>query len=47
MEANEEWLQRRYLRMEPERIEHGLAAWAAAAGESACGSPRSPTLAAR
>ena len=32
MEANEEWLARRYLRMEPERIEDELAAWEAAAG---------------
>ena len=37
MEANEEWLERRYLRMEPERIEEGLAAWAAqGGGASAC-----------
>lgn len=47
MEANEEWLERRYLRMEPERIEEQMAAWAAAGGESACSSLRSPTLAAR
>ena len=46
MEANEEWLERRYLTMEPERIEEGLAAWAAG-GASACSSLRSPTLAAR
>jgi len=47
MEANEEWLERRYLRMEAERIEEGLGAWEAAGGESACSSLRSPTLAAR
>jgi transposase-like protein len=36
MEANEQWLGRRYLRMEPERMEQGLAAWLAAARDSAC-----------
>jgi transposase-like protein len=46
MEANEQWLERRYLRMEPEQIEEGLAEWAAG-GASACSSLRSPTLAAR
>lgn len=46
MEANEEWLERRYLRMEAERIEEQMAAWAAG-GTSACSSLRSPTLAAR
>ena len=48
MEANEEWLERRYLRMERERIEQELAAWAVQdGGDSACSSLRSPTLAAR
>jgi len=47
MEVNEQWLERRYLRMEPERIEEQMAAWVAAGGESACSSLRSPTLAAR
>ena len=48
MEANEEWLSRRYLTMAPERIAEGLAAWTAAGrSESACSSLRSPTLAAR
>ncbi len=36
MEANEEWMERRYLRMEPERIEEELAEWLAAESESAC-----------
>jgi putative transposase len=47
MEANEEWLERRYLRVEPERIQEELAAWMAAGSDSACSSLRSPTLAAR
>ena len=36
LEANEEWLERRYLRMEPERMEQELAAWLAAESASAC-----------
>jgi transposase-like protein len=36
MEANEEWLERRYLRMEPERIEQELAVWLAGGSDSAC-----------
>jgi putative transposase len=47
IEANEEWLERRYLRVEPERIQEELAAWMAAGSDSACSSLRSPTLAAR
>ena len=48
LETNEEWLERRYLRMEPERVEEELAGWEARAeSDSACCSLRSPTLAAR
>ena len=47
IQANEQGLERRYLPIEPERIEQRLGAWEAAAGESACSSPRSATLAAR
>jgi len=48
LETNEEWLQRCYLRMEPERIEEELADWEVPAeSDSACCSLRSPTLAAR
>ena len=47
LEANEAWLERRYLRMEPERIEQAMVAWQAAGEPSACCSPRFPTLAAR
>ena len=36
MEANEEWLGRRYLSMEPERIEQELAQWLAGESASAC-----------
>lgn len=36
MEANEEWLERRYLRMEPERIENEVAGWLAGERASAC-----------
>jgi transposase-like protein len=36
MEANEEWLGRRYLSMEPERIEKELAQWLAPESASAC-----------
>jgi transposase-like protein len=36
MEANEEWLGRRYLTMEPERIEKELAEWLARDSASAC-----------
>jgi len=46
IEANEQWPERRYLRMEPEQIEEGLAAWAAG-GASTCSSLRCPTLAGR
>ena len=47
METNEEWLERRYLKMEPERIEEELSSWEATSGASARSSLRSPTLAAR
>jgi putative transposase len=49
LEANEEWLERRYLRMEQDRMDEAVAAWqeGAADGYSACSSLRSPTLAAR
>jgi putative transposase len=50
METNEEWLGRRYLDMEPERMEEELRAWLDRAGSgsaSACSSLRCPTLAAR
>lgn len=36
LEANEEWLERRYLRMEPERMERELAGWLASQSASAC-----------
>ena len=36
MEVNEEWMERRYLRMEGERMEEELAAWLAAERDSAC-----------
>ena len=36
MEANEEWLARRYLSMEPERMEKELAEWLAGDSASAC-----------
>jgi hypothetical protein len=36
MEANEEWLGRRYLSMEPELIEQELAQWLDDESESAC-----------
>ncbi len=36
MEANEEWLGRIYLRMEPERIDEEIAEWLAGSGASAC-----------
>jgi len=42
MEANEEWLGRRYLRMEPERMEEELAGWLAAASDSTESLPPAP-----
>jgi len=45
MEANEEWLERRYLRMEQERIDEAVIAWQEQAAE--CSSLRCPTLGAR
>jgi len=36
MEANGQWLERRYLRMEPEQIEQEIAEWLAEASASAC-----------
>ena len=47
METNEEWLERRYLRMEAERIEETAVAWEAPGELSACSSLRPPTLPAR
>ena len=47
MEANEEWLERRYLRMEKEEIEEALGDLVRPESVSACCSLRSPTLAAR
>lgn len=36
LETNDEWLQRRHLRMDPERVEEAVAAWPEAAEPSAC-----------
>jgi len=36
MEDNEQWLERRYLRMEPEQIEQETAEWLAEGSASAC-----------
>ncbi len=43
MEANEEWLGRRYLRVEPDRIEDELAEWKAGGHELACELVRVPS----
>jgi len=49
MEANEQWLWRRHLSMEPERIDEAVIGWREQAADSfsACSSLRCPTLAAR
>ena len=48
LETNEEWLERRYLRMEPERVEGELAGWEPRAeSDSACCERRGPERAAR